>query len=310
MKHTHPPWGILGKVFLSVEDERVYAMVRIGFCIAALLNLSLLWPLRETLLTAAGTVDAEAAVEQSEMGAMLIFHGIDTLGEITLLMSVAGAALVLLMAGIVPRAAAVAVFLWHVSLPERLPLAATGWDLVLRAFSFLILVSPLGKCWNLPDWWRGRARAPEQVARYGLILMRLQVAAIYFQTVLVKWTDVNAYWKNGEFLPYFLLSRYSRWPSAWVAQHADLLSLGTGLALAAEVVIPILLFIRSTRWIGALLGLLLHGSISVFARDVEPFMVVMVMSYLAFLRGEDLAWIASRLGKKEVATAAENSVGL
>ena len=97
---------------------------------------------------------------------------------------------------------------------ERAPVGLTGWDMVLRSFSFLILVSPLGQQWNLRAWWRRALPPASQVARYGLVLMRLQVIAIYLQTALAKAIDVNPFWRHGEFLPYYLLSHNARWPAA------------------------------------------------------------------------------------------------
>ncbi|MDZ4287477.1 MAG: HTTM domain-containing protein [Prosthecobacter sp.] len=295
MTRAAPPFGFLGRLFLGTEDERVYAAVRIGFSIASLINLVLLWPLRETLFSTAGTLDLEAAVEHSEMATVLLFHGFQTPGGVTLLMGLAAVAMLLLLAGILPRLAAAAVFLWHLSFIERAPVALTGWDLVLRCFAFLVLVSPMGRCWTLPAWWRGSLLEPTQVARYGLVLMRLQVVVIYFQTVVSKVTNINPYWRNGEFLPYFLLSHFARWPGAWAAEHADILRLGTYLALAIEAAIPILLFVRRTRYWGALLGLLFHGLICLVSRNIEPFLIVMLMSYLAFLTGRDVDRVQKHL---------------
>ena len=71
MPRPAPPFGFLGGIFLRTEDERVYAVVRTGFSIAALFNLMLLWPMRETLFAVTGTLDLDAAVERSEMGTVL-----------------------------------------------------------------------------------------------------------------------------------------------------------------------------------------------------------------------------------------------
>lgn len=289
-----PPFGFLGRLFLATEDERIYAIVRIAFSITALVNLCELWPHRETFFAITGMVDLAEAVERSEMASVLLFHGFQTPGQVTLLMSLAGVAMVMLMLGILPRLAAAAVFLWHLSYFERGALPLTGWDMVLRAFAFLVLVSPLGRCWTLPALWQKSALRPRQVARYGLILMRLQVAAIYLQTVVAKAIDIDGYWRSGEFLPYFLMSRYARWPTAWAAAHPDLLQLGTYVALLTEAAIPVLLLVRRTRLWGMLLGVLFHGFVAVISRTIEPFLLAMMMAYLAFLTRQDVEWLQRR----------------
>jgi hypothetical protein len=184
--------------------------------------------------------------------------------------------------------AAAVVFLWHLSFIERAPVALAGWDNVLRAFAFLVLVSPMGRCWSLPAWWRKRPLQAAQVERYGLVLMRLQVVVIYLETVAYRMVNENPYWRNGEFLSYFLMSHNSRWPGTWAAEHADILMLGTYLAMLTEAAIPILLLIKRTRWWGILLGLLFHGLITLLTRNIEPFLITMAMTYVAFLNGGDV----------------------
>lgn len=287
MNRSQTPFGWLGRVFLSTEDERVYAVVRMGFGLMALINLMLIWPLRAVWLSSEGMISVEAAMERNEMGTVLFFHGFQTPVEITVLMVVAAVFMLMLVAGVLPRLAAAVVFLWHLSFGERAPLALAGWDMALQAFSFLVLVSPMGRCWTLSAWL-GRRQMPQQVARYGLVLMQLQVLAIYWQTVISKITNVNPYWRNGEFFPYFLMSHFARWPGPWAAEHSSLLAFGTYLALVLEMAIPVLLFVKRTRYWGMLLGFLLHGFISLMARNIEPFLLTMLMAYLAFLSGADV----------------------
>ena len=282
MTESKPRFGFPGTIFLGTEDERVSAIVRIGFSAAALFNLMLLWPNRAALFATGGTLDFQATVDRSEIGTVLLFHAFQTPFGVSILMLAVGLALLMLMTGILPRIAAIFVFVWHLSYCERAPVSLAGWDWVLRAFAFLVMVSPMGR-W-LPT-------VPRRVASYGLVLMRLQVLAIYFQTVASKLTNADPYWRNGEFLSYFLMSHFARWPATWAAEHTRLLQMGTYLALVAELAIPILLYVRRTRFYGALLGLLLHGSICVVGRNFEPFLLTMIMTYLAFLTTSDVGFL-------------------
>lgn len=297
--------SLLARLFHARVDERIYALVRMGLAFAALWSLVEVWPLRTILLSNEGALPLEAAAEHSEMCTVLLFHFFQTQDSVTLLMLLAGFAMVMLMAGVLPRLAALAVFLWQMSLMERAPMAATGWDMLLRSFSFLVLISPMGRCWALPAWLGWAQARADLVPRYGLVLIRLQVLALYWQTVWLKLANPNPYWRNGEFLPYFMMSEYSRWAGAWAAEHADLLVFGTWAALLAELAVPVLLFIRKTRFYGMALGLLLHGLISVAAPDISPFMVAMAATYTAFLTGED----ARRLGAGFTALAGRLSAG-
>lgn len=294
MNHESP-FGLLGHLFLTREDERVYAAVRIGFAMTSLINLIQLWPLRHILLSDGASPPAPAVVEHSDLGNLVLFELFHTPGQVDALFGFTALAMLALATGILPRLAAAWVMLWHLSLLERISLGATGWDLVLRAFGFLVLISPLGKCWSLPTSLSRRPIKASMVPRYGLLLMQLQVAVIYFQTVLLKLTNPNPYWWNGEFLAYFFLSHYSRWPSAWLAQHPTLMAAGTWLTLLVELAIPVLLFMPKTRYWGGLLGLILHGTITVAAPGITPFMLVLFMSYLAFLTGRDVAAIGTWL---------------
>ncbi len=276
-------------LFFRREDERIYAIVRIAFAVAALLNLVLLWPDRHVFFSDVGTVDQSAAISQANPVYLSIFWFARSEGAVTGVMLVAGFALVMLAAGIGARLAALYVLVWHISYVARAPLALTGWDTILRNFSFLILISPLGKCWTLPAIVRDSgAMVPARVVGHGLVLMRLQVLVIYWHAVLARLISPDPYWRNGEFLSYFMLSVHARWPGRWVFEYGGLMALGTYAIQLAEVSVPVLLWAKKTRWWGALLGTALHGGIAVFGRGFSMFCVSMMMTYLAFLRQEDV----------------------
>jgi len=281
--------GLPGKFFFRREDERIYALVRIAFAAVALLNLIFLWPDRQVFFSDAGMVDRDVAISQAHPMYLSIFELARSEAAVTGVMIVTALALLMLMAGVGARLAALWVLVWHVSILARAPLAMTGWDAVLRCHGFLVLVSPMGKCWTLPAMVRGHgAMIPAAVSRHGLVLMRLQVLVIYWQAVLARLLNPDPYWRNGEFLTYFMLSHQARWPGRWVLEYGSLLTLGTYAIQLAEVSIPVLLWVKRTRRWGALLGAALHVGISIFARDIELFCLAMMMSYLAFLRKEDL----------------------
>jgi hypothetical protein len=283
-------------LFFRREDERIYAIVRMAFAAVALLNLIFLWPDRHVFFSDAGMVGRDAAMSQASPVYLSIFALGSSPAAVTGVMLVTALALVMLMAGVGARLAASWALVWHISYIARAPLPLAGWDAVLRCFSFLVLVSPMGKCWTLPAILCGRgAMIPTAVSQHGLILMRLQVLVIYWQAVLARLLHPDRYWGNGEFLSYFMLSHHSRWPGTWVLEYGSLMALGTYAIQVAEAAIPVLLCIKKTRWWGAMLGVALHAGISVFARDLELFCLAMVMTYLAFLRKEDVDGLERRV---------------
>ena len=81
----------------------------------------------------------------------------------------------------------------------------------------------------------------------------------------------------------------------WVLEYGGLLTLTTYAVQVAEVAIPMLLWVKKTRWWGMLLGFLLHAGICVFARDLGLFFLAMMMTYTAFLRTGDIEIVQGRV---------------
>jgi hypothetical protein len=280
-------------------DERIYAAVRIAFAAVALLNLISLWPDRQVLFSDAGMIDHDLARSQASPVYLSIFALARGELAVTGCLLFTGVALVMLMTGVGTRPAALWALVWHVSYTARSPLSNTGWDLVLRCFSFLVLVSPAGKCWSLPALIRGcGSTIPAFVSCHGLMLMRLQVLVIYWQAVLRRLVVPDPYWVNGEFLSYFMLSHYARWPGRWVLDYEGFLAFGTYAIQIAELAIPVLLWVKKTRWWGFLLGFAMHAGISIFVRDLGLFFLSMMMTYLAFLRAEDVEGLERLLKRR------------
>lgn len=276
-------------LFFRREDERIYALVRIAFAAVALLNLLFLWPDRQAFFSDGGLVDPEVAMSEASPVYLSVFQFARSDTAVTGVMILTALALVMLLAGIGARLAALWVLIWHVSYIARSPLPLTGWDTILRCFSFLVLVSPMGKYWTFSTLKRGfSGMVPVDVSRHGLVLMRLQVFVIYWQAVLARLLHPEHYWVNGEFLTYFMLSHHARWPGRWILESGSLMAVGTYGILFAEIAIPVLLWVRKTRWWGFLLGTALHGGVAFFAHDLGLFCLAMMMTYLSFLRKEDV----------------------
>lgn len=280
-------------LFLNRVDARIYDCVRIVFAVVSLINLMGLWPDRASLFTEAGMIDQDIVRQYSIGTYVSVFQFCSSMSAVGTYMLFSGAAMILLLLGVVPRAAAFAVFVWHVSYATRAPIALAGWDHVLRSLSFLVLVSPMPVCWSLHFGRVGKKAAEALlVTCYGLTLMRMQVVVIYWQTVLARFE--NSFWMNGEFLSYFLLSHNARWPGLWVADYGPWLKVATWLVLAVEFVIPLLLMSRRWHRLGFLAGFLLHAGICLTSRNLGMFFLAMMALYTSFLRKEDIEWLTQR----------------
>ena len=284
-------------LFFKNEDARLYAAIRIIFAVTALINLLTLWPLATILFSDEGILDPDVARGHGNPIYLSVFEFAHSPAAVHVVFAVTALALVLLACGIWARLAAVWVFVWHLSFTSRILLATTGWDQLQRSFSFLILLSPLGVEWQqkfLKNQSGGTYNAPQ----YGLLLMRLQLTVVYWQTVLERVFIADPYWNKGEFLSYFLLSSHSRVSAAWVLRSESLLQMATYSVQLVEVLIPVLLWMRRTRWWGILLGVALHGGICLGAKSLEMFLMTMVMGYAAFLDRGDMDALENFLRRK------------
>lgn len=288
------------ELFLGQVDARIYACVRIAFAIVSLLNLLQLWPDREIFFTDAGMID-QAIVQKYTLGFYLsVFDVCRDVTAVSTYMILNGCAMILLTLGVRPRLMACTVYVWYVSYAARAPLALAGWDHVLRSLSFLVLVSPMPACWSLTFGKARKAVLTElRVPCYGLTLMRLQVVAIYWQSVLGRLD--SPFWLKGEFMGFFLLSHNSRWPGLWVVEYGFLLKIVTYLVLITEIMIPVLLIVPRWRWFGFITGFLLHAGIHATAHHLGLFFLAMMTLYLSFLRDQDIEWLSRRLPFKKAA---------
>ena len=85
-----------------------------------------------------------------------------------------------------------------------------------------------------------------------------------------------------------MLSHHARWPGSgsWNKETPGSGNLCNTISRDSHTYV--LLWVKKTRWWGALLGTALHVGISVVTRDITLFCLSMIMTYLAFLRKEDV----------------------
>lgn len=280
---------LLTGLFLARADGRIYACVRMAFALVALINLLMLWPHRGSFLADAGMIDQEITRQTYRWPYLTVFDWCRDLTSVSVVMIGTATAMLMLLAGWLPRLAALVVYVWHVSYAARGVTALCGWDTVLRCVSFLVLVSPLPSVWMLT---KQRNKTPEEPPCYGLTLLRFQLLVIYWQTVLDRLD--SQFWLSGEFMGYYLLSHNARWPVAWVADFDLTLRALTYLILIVEVALPVMLMTRRWHRAGLLIGFLFHFGIFVTSNNLLMFLLAMMVLYTAFLRSEDIDWLTKQ----------------
>lgn len=274
-------------------DARIYAAFRVAFAVVALLNLVDFIPYRHAFFADTGLVDLRAAHTPGHYGMphFSLFNVFTSEAHVDLIFGMSAVAMVLLAAGVFPRLAAFWVWIWHLTITYRSPIATAGWDEVLRVYSFLILISPLGARWP----WRMKKLTAARLAPapvYGLRLMWLQLMVIYLHSALYKLPSED--WRNGDVLTYYLMSNNARFPSPSVVQFELLLRVMTWSVLASEIFIPFLLLFRKTRLLGALLGVSFHVGIFMLSSNLELFCLTMVILYIPLLDPRSLEIAAQR----------------
>lgn len=274
-------------------DARIYAAFRVAFAVVALLNLIDLIPYRYPFFAETGVVDPRAVHTPGHFGTphFSLFNVFTSEMHVDVIFAISALAMVMLAAGIGTRAAAFWVWIWHLTITHRSAVATSGWDDILRVYSFLVLISPLGARWP----WRMKKSAPsglDPAPVYGLRLMCLQLMVIYWHTALCKIPD--GAWLQGDVITYYLMSNFARFPTADVLHIQPLLKLLTWGTLLGEIALPFLLIFRQTRLWGAMLGLSFHLGIFLLSRDLGLFCLTMAILYIPLLDPRATAWIEQR----------------
>ncbi|MFK7851803.1 MAG: HTTM domain-containing protein [Akkermansiaceae bacterium] len=276
-------------IWLKPVDARRYAWTRVVFALVIICQMLHLWQYREGLFGNNGIFPADVAKAHNPgfHFPSIIMADLSWWPGLMIICGLLSACL--LFWGKWQRVALIAIFLILLTFAQRAPLATTGWDFVLTNFTFILIFSPLGKNWTPPKLWASRKNErlgrleSDLLPRYGLVLIQVQVAVIYWQTVIERAGD--RFWGKGEFMSYYLLSHHSRFAGLWVIEWDGMLVLATYLTSLLEIAIPILLWIKGTRWIGLTLGIMFHLSIGFVSLNIGLFSLTMIMSYVAFLGG-------------------------
>ena len=123
-------------------------------------------------------------------------------------------------------------------------------------------------------------------------LMQVQIAYVYANTAMSK--VLVGRWRDGRALYDVLASPvFAEWPAwfdVWPIIHA--MTWGT---LVFELSFPVLVWLRKTRYLVLLSGVLFHLGIDVLM-IIPMFSWIMIVSYAAFLDDDVVRRVARRVG--------------
>jgi Vitamin K-dependent gamma-carboxylase len=267
----------VSRFWLAPIDARVYALVRVSLGLLASAVVAETWPVRAALYTAEGMT----APQPSLYLYLPLAHGHD-LRTVTITLGLAGIAAVCLTLGLCTRVALLYTWAWSMGASIVALPAETGYDAIVRIASFVLLWSPMQRAWSLDSRLFGPG--PRTLPRYGLRLLQWQLLILYAVTVWLKAPDV--YWRNGEFMAFFMMSLFSRARDPVWAELGRTSALLTWGALAIEAAVPVLLCTRFRR-VAMALGFALHAGIALGSR-IELFSFAMLPLYASFVTGDDL----------------------
>ncbi len=279
----------LGSVWLKEVNGRRYAWFRVAFGIVAIFNIIHVWPYRAGLYSDVGIVGQEVAAAANPGIYVSVFAWMSSPGAVTAVFLVASGAALMSVAGVWVRVSAIVLFAFFLSVAHRAPIAMAGWDYLFVNFAFILMFSPLGGTWGIVGLVKGslvegRGEVVGREPRYGLVLLQVQVAVIYWQAVLARWGD--PFWRDGEFLTYFMLSHHGRFEGGWAVEWHDTLEMLTHLTILVELALPILLWLPRMRVLGIGLGVVFHLGIAAVSVNIAMFSLTMIMSYVAFVGGK------------------------
>ncbi|MEZ5381803.1 MAG: HTTM domain-containing protein [Microthrixaceae bacterium] len=199
-----------------------------------------------------------------------------------------------LMVGVAVRLAAPVTFLTVASLMASAPLILNGGDDVLRLLLLFValyaLIAPATGL-NTPVGQLADGPAPSGPP-WGLVVIRMQVIAMYVVTVLDKMEGQTWLGGTATVRALNLPSMRRFWVPEFVVQSAVIHNVMTWSALAIEISLPLLLLNRRTRRWGIALGLVLHASFGYVLR-LGLFPAIVAVAYLAFLTPEEAAGIVA-----------------
>lgn len=184
-------------------------------------------------------------------------------------------------------------FLLLVAIQRRNPVILNSGDLLIRNLALLLALTPTSAALSADRWRRhGRAalRTAPLVAPWGMRLIQLQLMVVYF---IAFWSKSGNLWLNGTAVSTaFRLEDLQRINTPrWIIENVIIIAVLTWGALAVEISLATMLWVKRLRPLLIALAVSLHLFIDIFIL-VGFFGPLMITGLLAFT---DADWIDRKI---------------
>lgn len=206
---------------------------------------------------------------------------------------------VLMLVGFMSRTSSAIVFVALLSLHKRNPMILSGGDALLRLDAFFMMFAPTGAALSMDRLirrYRGRVeKEPLLVLPWAQRMIQIQTTLLYLSTVY--WKLRGHTWIDGTALYYVLHLSEFRQFAVPGAENAAVIKCMTWSALAVELSLGTIVWVKRLRHWVLLAGVCLHAAIE-YALNIPLFSLTIVSTYLTFVDSRDLesvgAWLSAR----------------
>lgn len=231
---------------------------------------------------------------------------------------------ILFIAGLATRVVTPFLLLYWVALSTNSVFLTNGGDVVIRLALLFCVFASLSRHWSIDAWWCRRRGVvsiyPKFLTRRipgwlraaahntAVLLCGYQVLLIYVNSGIFKFMGEE--WLEGSALYYALnLDVFRVFPAlsdlAW--QITPFVLVGSWISIWAQVLFPVLLLWKPTRYVALIAIMGMHLGIGLFL-GLWPFSIAMIALDLVFVRDTSwqraFAWVAAAHGAARDAVAA------
>lgn len=197
--------------------------------------------------------------------------------------------------GLWTRLSSLVTFVCLASFTARNPFIVHSGYMLLRLFSFYLVLSPCGRKWSLDALIARRFRDVDlaQLPRNGVAqrLIQLQIAFVYFDAFTSKLGGAD--WLSGSAVYYALqIDSFRFLPYPAITENPLFYKVATYYTLVTEFCMWALVWLKPFRYTALLLGCVLH-LVLFWSLNIPLFQLVMLGGYLLFLDPGDFAFSAS-----------------
>jgi hypothetical protein len=224
------------------------------------------------------------------------WFGLETTGAVWVALAALAFASIAIIVGWRPTRWLVLSFLLLVAIQRRNPVILNSGDLLIRNLALLLAFTPTSAALSVDRWRRhGRhaLRTAPLIAPWGLRLIQLQLMVVYF---IAFWSKSGNLWLNGTAVSTaFRLEDLQRISTpSWIIENVIIIAVLTWGALAVELSLATLLWVKKLRPVLIALAVSLHLFIDIFIL-VGFFGPLMITALLSFT---DADWIDRKIAHR------------